>query len=124
MNSCPRCGKTYPDAERFCESDGTALVAAGGAGNFGTTVMPDQFEASGGPIVCPECHGKAEPGETICNFCGTQLLPDATAPATGYSPSHAAPSSPAQQSSGSSRTAASPENFIPSQNRIGTSQMN
>jgi osmotically-inducible protein OsmY len=126
MNSCPRCGKTYPDAERFCESDGTALVAAGGAGSRETAVMPEDYESAGAPIVCPECHGKAEPGETICNFCGTQLLPDATAPAGGYSPSYPAPSSPAssQASSGSSRTAASPENFIPSQNRIGTSQMN
>src|SRR5450755_3631990 len=124
MKSCPRCGKTYPDAERFCESDGTALVAAGGAGNRETAVMPDDYESAGGPIVCPECHGKAEPGETICNFCGTQLQPDAATPVGGYSPSYAAPlsSSSSQASSGSSRTAATPENFIPSQNRIGTSQ--
>ena len=31
MKRCPRCEKTYPDAETFCETDGTALVQAGPA---------------------------------------------------------------------------------------------
>ena len=81
MRICPRCGKTYPDDERFCDTDGTALVTAA-SGARPTTVMPPDPEAAGGepgPIECPECGGRAEPGETICNFCGTRLLPDTAA---------------------------------------------
>ena len=26
MKRCPRCEKTYPDSETFCDTDGTALV--------------------------------------------------------------------------------------------------
>lgn len=126
MKSCPRCGSTYPDAERFCEADGTALVDAGGSRSRATTVMPDELPGSSTdpPIVCPECHGQAEAGETICNFCGTQLQPAATAsaavnPSPAAEPWRTAPSAPSQ----SSRTAASPENFVPSRNRITTSEM-
>lgn len=120
MKICPRCGITYPDAERFCESDGTALVAAGGPGNVATAVMPEDAEpAPSAPIICPECNGKAEPGETICNFCGTQLLPDAaTPPAAGYHPP------PPPSSSATSQTAATPENFVPSRNRVNTDDLN
>lgn len=116
MKSCPRCGKTYPDAERFCESDGTALVAASSTG--GTTVMAEEVRggASSGSITCPECHGKAEPGETICNFCGTQLRPDA--PITG-----ASASAPARSSPGAARTAATPEDFVPSRGRLSTGEI-
>ncbi|MGD0289570.1 MAG: BON domain-containing protein [Candidatus Binataceae bacterium] len=120
MKSCPRCGSTYPDAEKFCESDGTALVAAaGGAAGRGTTVMPDEAQgaAGAGLTVCPECHGKAEPGETICNFCGTQLQPDAGTP--GASGGTAAP----QASPVSPRSAVTPEDFIPSRGRLGTSEI-
>jgi len=115
MKSCPRCGSTYPDAERFCESDGTALVAAAGAANRGTTLMADdaQGAAAGGLTVCPECHGKAEPGETICNFCGTQLQPDAVTPGA----------SGARPSPGAARTAVTPEDFVPSHGRLGTHEM-
>ncbi len=119
MKSCPRCGSTYPDAERFCESDGTALVPAAGAADRGTTVMPDddQGTAAEGLIVCPECHGKAEPGEAICNFCGTRLQPDAAMPdASGAS---ATPQSP----SDSSGAAGTPEDFIPSRGRLGTNEI-
>jgi hypothetical protein len=127
MKSCPRCGSTYPDAERFCEADGTALVDAGGGRSRETTVMPDDLQGPppAQPIVCPECHGKAEPGETICNFCGTQLQPEATASA-GASPSPSAEpwrSSSSQSPATPSRAATSPENFVPSRNRITTSEM-
>jgi BON domain/Double zinc ribbon len=120
MKSCPRCGSTYPDAERFCESDGTALVpVVGRAASRGTTVMPDELQGSAGAglIVCPECHGKAEPGETICNFCGTQLQPATATP--GASRDDAAP----RTSPVSSRSAVTPEDFIPSRGRLGTSDI-
>jgi TonB family protein len=127
MKSCPRCGSTYPDAERFCEADGTALVDGGGSRNRATTVMPDDLQGSQAaqPIVCPECHGKAEPGETICNFCGTQLQPATTAsPGANQSPSVGPWRSSSSQSPATpSRTAASPENFVPSRSRITTSEM-
>ena len=119
MKSCPRCGITYPDAERFCESDGTALVAAAGAESRATAVTPEDVQASpsSGSIVCPECNGKAEPGETICNFCGTPLQPDA-APAGTFQPP------PPQSYSATSPTAATPENFVPSNTRINTGEIN
>jgi hypothetical protein len=126
MKSCPRCGSSYPDGERFCEADGTALVDASGGRGRATTVMPEdpQEPASAQPIVCPECQGKAEPGETICHFCGTQLQPAATAsagvnPSPSAEPWRAASSTPPQ----SPRTAASPENFVPSRNRITSSEL-
>jgi TonB family protein len=118
MKSCPRCGSTYPDAERFCESDGTALVAAGGAGSRPTTVMSDEAQASpaSASITCLECGGKAEPGETICNFCGTQLQPGAT-------PAGNVPRPAPHSSLGTSPTAATPENFVPSRDRLGTGEV-
>ena len=68
MKTCPRCARTYPDAESFCEVDGNALTATSGA--VGTAKMVDGRE---GPIECPVCGGKAEPGEVMCNFCGARL---------------------------------------------------
>jgi TonB family protein len=120
MKSCPRCGTIYPDAERFCESDGTALVAAAGAESRATAVMPEDVQASpaSSPIVCPECNGKAEPGETICNFCGTPLQPEAATPAGTFQPP------PPQSYSATSQTAATPENFVPSRNRANTGEIN
>src|SRR5271154_7023753 len=67
MKRCPRCDKTYPDAETFCETDGTALVQAGPA--FAESAGRDE----GAPVECPVCGGKAQPGELICNFCGARL---------------------------------------------------
>lgn len=119
MKSCPRCGSTYPDGERFCEADGTALVDGPGGRDRATSPMDDdrQDPTTAQSIVCPECHGKAEPGETICNFCGTQLEPAAAAPA-GVSPFVSEPyRSPSPQPS---RAATSPEDFVPSRNRITT----
>ena len=67
MKRCPRCDKTYPDSETFCDADGSALVQAG----------PAFAESAGGnegqQIECPVCGGKAQPGELICNFCGARL---------------------------------------------------
>jgi TonB family protein len=104
MKSCPRCGKAYPDTETFCESDGTVL-AQGGARE--TTVMAADQESAGQPtgvVECPVCGGKAEPGELICNFCGTRLAPD-TGQASGPS---------------AERSAVNPETFVPAHNRIET----
>jgi BON domain len=84
MKRCPRCDRTYPDSEQFCETDGTALVqgepafaVGGGASDSGDTVRE-----------CKVCGGKAEPGEIICNFCGARLVDDdAPAPAPRARPS-------------------------------------
>jgi len=76
MKRCPQCNKTYPDAERFCPDDGTALVSAGGP----ATTRVDDVPGGTGPepqVECPVCGGKAEPGEVICNFCGARLDPSA-----------------------------------------------
>jgi BON domain len=74
MKSCPQCGKAYPDSENFCEIDGTALASGQPTGAQTTTEAP---LAAGAAIECPACGGKAEPGEAICNFCGTRLQPEA-----------------------------------------------
>jgi TonB family protein len=74
MKICPRCGKTYPDDERFCDSDGTALASSAGAGR--TVPMAESGAAEAAATLCPECGGRAEPGETICNYCGTRLTQD------------------------------------------------
>jgi hypothetical protein len=148
MKSCPRCGNTYPDAERFCEEDGTALIAAaGGVGrgaasggpsrgamNRGTTLMPDDVADAAGdtPIICPVCQGKAEPGETICNFCGTQLeadtappqsVPRASSPPRASRQSTQSRPSGAAPGPGSARTAVTPENYIPSRGRLSTDEL-
>jgi TonB family protein len=88
MKRCPRCDKTYPDAETFCEADGTALVQAG----------PAFAESAGGnegqQIECPVCGGKAQPGELICNFCGARLgVESASEP---YTPPPSRPVTPAR----------------------------
>ncbi len=73
MKRCPRCEKTFPDSETFCEADGTALVQAGPA--FAESGAGDAGER----IECPVCGGKAQPGELICNFCGARLGVEAAA---------------------------------------------
>src|SRR5882762_3699472 len=76
MKRCPRCDKTYPDSETFCELDGTALVGSGPAFAAGTgraTIAMPTGDAAETPIECPVCGGKAQPGELICNFCGARL---------------------------------------------------
>jgi TonB family protein len=76
MNRCPRCERTYPDSEKFCDADGTALVPAGPA-----FVEAAERESAGGgsQVECPVCGGKAQPGELICNFCGARLGVDSAA---------------------------------------------
>jgi TonB family protein len=77
MKRCPRCDKTYPDSETFCDVDGTALVQAGPA--FAESASGDE----GQQIECPVCGGKAQPGELICNFCGARL---GVEPGEAYTP--------------------------------------
>jgi TonB family protein len=98
MKRCPRCDKTYPDSETFCETDGTALVQAGPA-----------FAESGGSgegqqIECPVCGGKAQPGELICNFCGARLGVESAA--EQYTPPPSRPATPSR--SGTVRRGPSP----------------
>ena len=61
MKTCPRCNRTYPDSENFCEADSSPLVSE------------PAFTRQEQPRECPVCGGKAEPGEIICNFCGARL---------------------------------------------------
>ena len=107
MKNCPRCGNTYPDSETFCEVDGTALTG-GGVGRR-TTVMTDDPQAEAAGIECPVCGGRAQPGEVICNFCGTRLV----------EPSREAAASP---SAAEGRTRLSPETFVPASERAGIGQ--
>lgn len=109
MKTCPRCSRTYPDSESFCEVDGTALTAGSAAAQSqrGTTRM-DEPEGS---IECPVCGGKAQPGELVCNFCGARLVVDTSAEATGGS------ARPAARPAGATPRR-SPETFIPAQDRI------
>jgi TonB family protein len=106
MKTCPRCARTYPDAESFCEADGTALVAAGGAP---VTAKMADIEPQ---IECPVCGGRAEPGELICNFCGARLPGAepiaAPGPARGAPPGGAAAGSPRRR----------PETYVPAQDRL------
>jgi TonB family protein len=106
MKNCPRCGKSYPDTETFCEDDGTRLTAGSPpAGGRATTVMPEgSLPAEESTLECPVCGGKAQPGEVICNFCGTRLIPDA-------------PGAQPQTSQQTVRRRASPETFIPAHDR-------
>jgi len=107
MKRCPQCNKTYPDAERFCADDGTALVPAGGAPTTRVEDLPGS-QAGGAQqeqrIECPVCGGKAAPGEIICNFCGARL--DASAAPTPE-PARPTPSAsmrvPTQQPIGTAR---------------------
>jgi TonB family protein len=84
MKRCPRCDKTYPDSETFCDADGTALVPTGPA--FAESAGGDE----GQQIECPVCGGKAQPGELICNFCGARLGIDPAA--EQYTPPPSRPS--------------------------------
>src|SRR5271165_557015 len=63
MKTCPRCNRTYPDSENFCEADSSPLVSA----------PAFTQQSSSGVVECSVCGGKAEPGEIICNFCGARL---------------------------------------------------
>ena len=56
-------------------------------------------------VECPVCGGKAQPGELICNFCGTRLATDSAEGATGAAPSLAR---------------SSPETFVPSSDRAAS----
>src|SRR3984885_8316860 len=85
MKRCPRCDKTYPDSETFCDADGSALVQAGPA--FAESAGGSEGQA----IECPVCGGKAQPGELICNFCGARLGVES---GEGYTPPPSRPVTP------------------------------
>ncbi|HLW69541.1 MAG TPA: TonB family protein [Candidatus Binataceae bacterium] len=106
MKSCPRCGKSYPDSETFCEADGTALTIGPAGGGRATTVMTGAEAVGSEGVECPVCGGKAQPGEVICNFCGTRLAPDPSG-SESISPSRAG-----------AQTRANPEAFVPASERI------
>ncbi len=110
MKICPKCGRSYPDAESFCEADGSALTTAPGA--VGTSKMVDTSEAA---IECPVCGGKAEPGELMCNFCGARLpVSGAAAPAAG--PAAARGAAPGTATSGT--TSRRVENYVPARDKL------
>src|SRR5208283_4458815 len=90
MKRCPRCDKTYPDSETFCEADGTALVQAGPAFAEGAGRASAGAGDAAEQIECPVCGGKAQPGELICNFCGARLGVESAAEAYTPPPSRTA----------------------------------
>jgi TonB family protein len=99
MKRCPRCDRSFPDSETFCEADGTALVKTGpafseSAGSSAGAAGGESQIASdeGAQIECPVCGGKAQPGELICNFCGARL--GVESPAQQYIPPPPASSRP------------------------------
>ena len=89
MKRCPRCEKTYPHSETFCDADGSALVQAGPA--FAESAGRASAD-EGAQIECPVCGGKAQPGELICNFCGARL--GVESPAEQYTPPPSRPVTP------------------------------
>jgi BON domain len=85
MKRCPRCDRSYPDSEAFCETDGSALVDAAPAFvEHGAGRQRPATADRGGAVECPVCGGKAEPGELICNFCGTRLAQEETPPGGSF----------------------------------------
>jgi TonB family protein len=109
MKTCPRCGRSYPDAESFCETDGTALVTAS------APATAPMGQTDDGPIECPVCGGKSEPGEIMCNFCGARLRDSAAAaPAGARKPVSGASSGGA--AAGTQRRR--PETYVPAQDRL------
>src|SRR5580698_9884690 len=94
MKTCPRCNRTYPDSENFCEADSSPLIS--------TPAFTQQ--SASGAMECPVCGGKAEPGEIICNFCGARLDQSqaALSASTPISSGPASPSSPYPRLSSSS----------------------
>lgn len=114
MKRCPQCGRTYPDSEAYCGDDGSALPSDAADGRATTMMEPDEGAAAM-PLECPVCGGKAQPGEVICNFCGSHLGPDpvtvggATATAAAAAPSRSA------------ATLRSPEAFVPGRDRVQAS---
>lgn len=110
MKTCPRCARSYPDSESFCEVDGTALVQGSSAEQSAqSAASPGEPE---GTPECPVCGGKAQPGELVCNFCGARLAQDAEA---GAADDEAA--EPSERPSGGAQRP-SPETFIPSREKV------
>ena len=100
MKSCPRCDKTYPDSETFCEVDGTALTHADPAfaqahADATPAAGAGDQSSSDTPKECPVCGGQTEPGEIICNFCGARLTNEPM-PAPSPAPTRFTPQSPSR----------------------------
>jgi TonB family protein len=115
MKTCPQCARNYPDAESFCEADGTALTAVAGAA--GTTKIAEAPQEA--PIECAVCGGKAEPGELICNFCGARLPVSGAASSAGRPAPAADPSSGAKSSgAGAGTTRRRVENYVPARDKV------
>ncbi|HVA41230.1 MAG TPA: TonB family protein [Candidatus Binataceae bacterium] len=117
MKTCPRCARSYPDAESFCEADGTALTAAAGAA--GTAKMADASEAA---IECPVCGGKAEPGELMCNFCGARLPVSGAAASAGRPAPEGGPAPARGGAASGGAGAGTPrrrvENYVPARDKL------
>jgi TonB family protein len=58
-----------------------------------------------GEVECPVCGGKAQPGEVICNFCGTRLTPDSAESASEAATARVR------------RAPETPESFVPASER-------
>src|ERR1700736_3993070 len=109
MKTCPRCARSYPDSESFCETDGTALVTAS------APATAPMAETDDGAIECPVCGGKAEPGELMCNFCGARL-PASGAAAPPVGPANTRGAVPGTATSGTTRRRV--ENYVPARDKL------
>lgn len=96
MKRCPECSHSYPDSERFCSSDGAALVPAESAAR--QTIQMEPPASTEPAIECQVCGGKALPGEEVCSFCGSRLgvveapaSPPPSSAQTRYTPSFELP---------------------------------
>src|SRR5260370_23899993 len=98
MKRCPRCDRSFPDSETFCEADGTALVKTGptfsesagspaGAAGGGSPIASDQS----GPIECPGCGGQAQPGGLNLKFFGGRVCVGSPGPPDTPPPPAASP---------------------------------
>jgi TonB family protein len=105
MKRCPRCDRSFPESEAFCDLDGTKLVAAG-APRETFTLGEEGPGPSAAAVECPVCGGKAQAGEIICNFCGTRLA--AAQPEDYRSPGEEAPTPFALGSQPTSRVSLEP----------------
>ncbi len=79
MITCPNCGATNDDANRFCEQCGSQLAgtAAPAAADVSAAV-PAATTAVG---TCPNCGATVLPGEAFCDECGSPLAPPSVDPA-------------------------------------------
>jgi hypothetical protein len=95
---CPACHKSYSASQRFCEDDGTALVAPGrkadaraesAAPPAAATFQPSDSHVAAPaapkapdlpPLVCPTCGAVFPAGSRFCDHDGTPLGTGASRP--------------------------------------------